>query len=164
MAGRSKSKSSRSKSKSNGALTVQPSADDFEELKAVGVRCGIDVRAMEQLVERLQGRPPSPEGRLKLDDTELLSLIDDKLARAFQNLDEFSLGQSSARDLSVTIGVLTDKRKLLKPDNGPITTYQDYQKLDDFLAEVAKELMRRGELIEVTPTPAAVPVANGGTP
>ena len=103
----------KSKSKTNGMLAVQPSADDFEELKAVGVRCGIDPRAMQQLVTRLQGRPPSAEGRLKLDDAELLSLIDDKLARAFQNLDDFSLGQSSARDLSVTIGVLTDKRKML---------------------------------------------------
>ncbi len=156
----------KSKSKSIGALVVQPSADDFEELKAVGVRCGIDVRAMEQLVVRLQGRPPSAEGRLKLDDAELLSLIDDKLARAFQNLDDFSLGQSSARDLSVTIGVLVDKRNLLKPENVPITRYEDMQKLDEVLEAIAAELKRRGhgKVIDVTPTPDAAPVENGGMP
>jgi hypothetical protein len=152
----------KSKSKTNAALVVQPSADDFEELKAVGVRCGIDVRAMQQLVTRLQGRPPSAEGRLKLDDAELLSLIDDKLARAFQNLDDFSLGQSSARDLSVTIGVLTDKRRLLRPENDtPVQRFRDMRKLDEVLEEMAKEMKRRGLLYEVTP-PAAAPVANGG--
>ena len=144
----------RSKSKTNGMLAVQPSADDFEELKAVGVRCGIDARAMEQLVVRLQGRPPSAEGRLKLDDAELLSLIDDKLARAFQNLDDFSLGQSSARDLSVTIGVLTDKRKMLKPENdGPYQPYQQMKKLDDVLKMLHDECVRRGLLDDVTTKP-----------
>ncbi len=152
----------KSKSKTNGMLAVQPSADDFEELKAVGVRCGIDPRAMEQLVVRLQGRPPSAEGRLKLDDAELLSLIDDKLARAFQNLDDFSLGQSSARDLSVTIGVLTDKRRLLKPENDtPVQRFKEIPKLDEILVALVKEGKRRGLLDDVTPA-AATPGVNAG--
>ncbi len=149
------------KSKTNGMLAVQPSAGDFDELKAVGVRCGIDARAMEQLVVRLQGRPPSAEGRLKLDDAELLSLIDDKLARAFQNLDDFSLGQSSARDLSVTIGVLTDKRKALKPEDGPVQRFQDMKKIDEVLKALHAEAVRRGWLDDKGMT-AAAPVANAG--
>ena len=161
MAGRPKSRAKR-----NRTLTAAPSSDAFARLKRAGVECGIDPRAMEQLVTRLQGRPPSAEGRLKLDDAELLSLIDDKLARAFQNLDDFSLGQSSARDLSVTIGVLVDKRNLLKPENVPITRYEDMQKLDEVLEAIAAELKRRGhgKVIDVTPTPDAAPVANGGAP
>ena len=115
----------KSKSKKNVALVVAPSPGAFERLREAGVECGIDLRAMEQLVVRLQGRPPSAAGRLKLDDAELLSLIDDKLARAFQNLDDFYLGQSSARDLSVTIGVLTDKRKMLRPENDPSRVHRD---------------------------------------
>ena len=153
----------RSKSKKNVALVVAPSPGAFERLREAGVECGIDPRAMEQLVVRLQGRPPSAEGRLKLDDAELLSLIDDKLARAFQNLDDFSLGQSSARDLSVTIGVLTDKRRLLRPENdGPYQPYKEMKKLDDVLEALCKEMKRRGLLYEVTP-PATAAVANAGT-
>ncbi len=157
MAGRPKSRA-----KANGALAVQPSAAAFKRLEQAGIECGIDPRAMEQLVVRLQGRPPSTEGRLKLDDQELLSLIDDKLARAFQNLDDFSLGQSSARDLSVTIGVLTDKRKALKPEGRPIQTYKDYQRIDEVLKALHAEAVRSGWLDDkgLTPEGAALD-ANG---
>ncbi len=154
MAGRPKSRA-----KANGALAVQPSAAAFKRLEQAGIECGIDPRAMEQLVVRLQGRPPSTEGRLKLDDQELLSLIDDKLARAFQNLDDFSLGQSSARDLSVTIGVLTDKRKALKPENGPIQTYKDYQKIDEVLKALHAEAVRSGWLDDKCLTPEGAALA-----
>ena len=151
----------KSKSKKNVALVVAPSPGAFERLREAGVECGIDLRAMEQLVVRLQGRPPSAEGRLKLDDAELLSLIDDKLARAFQNLDDFSLGQSSARDLSVTIGVLTDKRKALKPEDGPVQRFQDMKKIDEVLKALHAEAVRRGWLDDKGMT-AAAPVANAG--
>ena len=135
------------KSKTSGALTVQPPTEAFERLKLAGIECGVDPRAMEQLVVRLQGRPPSADGRLKLDDTELLALIDDGIARAFQNLDDFSLGQSSARDLSVTIGVLTDKRKSLQPeDGGPVQSYQDIKKMDEMALILHAECVRRGLL------------------
>lgn len=132
------------KSKINGGLVAQPTTDAFERLKLAGIECGVDPRAMEQLVVRLQGRPPSAEGRLKLDDKELLALIDDGLARAFQNLDDFSLGQSSARDLSVTIGVLTDKRKILQPeDAGPVQAYKAIKDIDETILILAEEIKRR---------------------
>ena len=112
---------------------------------------------------RLQGRPPSADGRLKLDDTELLALIDDGIARAFQNLDDFSLGQSSARDLSVTIGVLTDKRKALQPEDGPIRTYKGHQTITETLKALHAEAVRNGWLDNsgLTPKGAAL-TANTG--
>ena len=144
------------KSNTSGALTVQPPTEAFERLKLAGIECGVDPRAMEQLVVRLQGRPPSADGRLKLDDTELLALIDDGIARAFQNLDDFSLGQSSARDLSVTIGVLTDKRKSLQPeDGGPVQSYLEREDIDEAILMFAEEIkQRRGRLTEVVPKKA----------
>ena len=157
MAGRPKLRAKRSRS-----LAAAPSPDAFERLEQAGIECGVDPLAMEQLVVRLQGRPPSAKGRLKLDDAELISLIDDKLARAFQNLDDFSLGQSSARDLSVTIGVLTDKRKALKPEGRPIQTYKDYQRMEEVLKALHAEAVRNGWLDDkgLTPEGAALD-ANG---
>ncbi len=132
------------KSKINGGLVVQPTTDAFERLKLAGIECGVDPRSMEQLVVRLQGRPSSPEGRLKLDDKELLALIDDGIARAFKNLDDYSLGLSSARDLSVTIGVLTDKRKILQPEDGsPVRRYQEIEDIDETILMLAEEIKQR---------------------
>ena len=56
------------KSKTKAVLALQRLPDEFEEFKRVGVKCGLDPRAMEQLVTRLQGRPASAAGRLKMDE------------------------------------------------------------------------------------------------
>ena len=153
MAGRKKSKSR--------ALAVRPSAAEFEKFKAAGIAIGVDARSMERTVARLQGRSLSAKGgRLKLSDKELLALVDDALARAFQFLDDFALGQATARDVAVTIGVLTDKRRLLREEPTAIMKHQDMRKLDEFLEKVSEELKRRGdgpEVIDVTPAPEVAP-------
>ena len=76
-----------------------------------------------------------------------------------------ALGQSSARDLSVTIGVLTDKRRQLKPEGGPIQTYKDYQKMDAVLKELHAEAVRSGWLDNdgLTPKGAALAVNTGNS-
>ncbi len=160
---RSMMKKRKARKSKNAALVAMPSPDAFERLRDAGVECGIDPRAMQQLVTRLQGRPLSAGGRLKLDDVELISLIDDRLARAFQALDDFSLGQSSARDLSVTIGVLTDKRKALKPEEGPVQRFKDMKKIDEVLKALHAEAVRCGWLDNggLTPEGAAL-AANTG--
>lgn len=141
----------------NSAPVVQPTMEAFERLKQAGVECGIDPRAMKQLVTRLQVRPPA-KGRLKLDDKELLALIDDRLARAFAFLDDFTLGQANARDLMVSIGILTDKRQLLRGEPTAITRLEDVKKLDEDLLMLVKEMRRRGKIIDITPE------ANGAEP
>ena len=147
LAGRSKSKK-----KTSGTLAVRPSATEFKEFEAAGVKVGVDPRAMERLVARLQGRSLSAKGgRLKLSDQELLALIDDGLARAFQFLDDFALGQATARDVAVTVGVLIDKRRLLRGEPTAITKLQDMRKLDDLVEIFRKEAERRRKLVDVTP-------------
>ena len=162
MAGRSKTRA-----RKNRALAAVPSPDALERFKQAGVELGFDACAMERFLARLQGSSLSTGGRLKLDDKELLALVDDGIARAFQVLDDFALGQASARDVATIIGILTDKRRLLREEPTVITRYEDMGKLDEFLEQVSKELKRRGdgpEVIDVTPTPDAAPVANGDAP
>ena len=111
MAGRPKSRA-----KKNRALAAAPSPDALERFKQAGVECGFDTRAMETFVARLQGSSLSTGGRLKLDNKELLALLDDGIARAFEVLDNFALGKASARDVATIIGILTDKRRLLRDE------------------------------------------------
>ncbi len=162
MAGRPKSRA-----RKNRSIVAAPSPDALERFKKAGVECGFDGRAMERFLARLQGSSLSTGGRLNLDDKELLALVDDGIARAFQVLDDFALGEASARDVATIIGILTDKRRLLREEPTAILRYEDMGKLDAFLEEVSKELLRRGELVDVTPTPTAMPVesaGNGGVP
>ena len=152
------------KSKTSGAVAAAPSADELERFKKAGIACGYDLDTMQRLAARCQGRPPSARGRVRLDDVELLSVIDDRLARVFEYFDDHVLGKMDGRNLMVAAGILTDKRQLLRGEPTAITRFQDMRKMDEILEAVAKELKRRGKVIDVTPEKdaAATPVANAG--
>ena len=154
----------RSRVKANRALAVQPSPEALERFKKAGVAIGYDLDTMERLAARCQGTPPSARGRVRLDDVELLAVIDDRLARVFEFFDDHVLGKMDGRNLMVAAGILTDKRQILKGDPTAIIKLQDMRKLDDILEAAVKELKRRPKMIDVTPEEdaAAAPVANTG--
>ncbi len=157
MAGRPKTRARKARE-----LAVQASPEDFEKFKAAGIKCGFDSDTMERLIARCQGAVPSAKDRVKLDDVELLAVIDDRLARVFEYLDHHTLSKMDGRNLMVAAGILIDKRQLLNDKPTAITQYSDLRKLDDVMEQVSAELKRRGKLIDVTPTPATAPVESAG--
>ncbi len=66
----------------------------------------------------------------------------------------------------VAAGILMDKCQLLRGEPTAIMRFQDMCKMDEILEAVAKELKRRGKMIDVTPEKdaAPAPVANGSGP
>ncbi len=155
MAGRPKTRA-----KKNRELAVQPTPEDLDRFKAAGIACGYDSDTMDRLAARCQGRPLSARGRVRLDDQQLLAVIDDRLARVFEYFDDHALSKMDGRNLMVAAGILTDKRQLLRGEPTAITRFQDMRKMDEILEAVDMELKRRGKLVDVTPAPAEV--ASGG--
>ncbi len=156
MAGRPKTRARKARE-----LAVQASPEDFAKFKAAGIACGFDSDTMERLIVRFQGGLLSAKGRVKLDDVELLAVIDDRLSRVLAYLDDHTLSKMDGRNLMVAAGILIDKRQLLSDRPTAITKYSDMKKLDNVIEEALAELKRRGKMIDVTPG-AAEPVANSG--
>ncbi len=160
MAGRPKTRARKARE-----LAVQVLPKDFEKFKAAGIKCGFDSDTMERLVARCQGGPPSAKDRVRLDDVELLAVIDDRLVQVLEYLDHHALSKMDGRNLMVAAGILIDKRQLLSGQPTAITKFEDMRKLDEFLESASEELRRRGEgpdVIDVTPDPAAALAANTG--
>ena len=92
-------------------------------------------------------------------------MIDDRLERVLDYLDDHALAKMKGDKLMVAAGILIDKRQILRGQPTVITRYEDVLKADQLLKGIYEELRRRGvemsEVIDVTPTPAA-PVENGG--
>ncbi len=109
MAGRPKSRA-----KTNGVVAIQPSTKALERFKAAGIACGYDANTMERLAARCQGKPLPARGRFRLDDQELLAVIDDRLARVFEYFDDHVLSKIDGRNLNVDDGILTYNRQLLR--------------------------------------------------
>ncbi len=152
------------KSKRKSALTVQPSPEALERFKAAGIACGYDLPTMERLAARCQGRPPSAKGRVKLTDPELVAAIEARLADVLEYFDDHTLAQMSGRELLVGAGILIDKRQLLRGEPTAITKFLDMRNMNEVMEMFRKEALRRERLApaEVTPEPAAAPVANAG--
>ncbi len=162
MAGRPKTRAR----KARELATAAPSPDALERFKQAGIKCGFDSDTMERLIARGQGGLLSAKGRVKLDDVELLAVIDDRLTRVLAYLDDHTLSKMDGRNLMVAAGILIDKRQLLNDRPTAITQYSDLAKLDEVMEEVSAELRRRGKLVDVTPEPAepiAIP-GNGSAP
>ncbi len=58
---------------------------------------------------------------------------------------------ASFRDLSSSLGILIDRRQLLKGEPTAITRFQDIRKLDELAELLNAEMQRRGKMIDVTP-------------
>ena len=156
MAGRPKTRARKARE-----LAAAASPEDFAKFKAAGILCGLDSDTMERLIARFQGGLLSAKGRVKLDDVELLAIIDDRLSQVFAYLDDHTLSKMDGRNLMVSAGILIDKRQLLNDKPTAITQYSDMKKLDDVIEEALAELKRRGKMIDVTPG-TAEPVVNPG--
>ncbi len=119
---------------------------------------------MERLAARCQGRPPSAKGRVKFTDPQLLAVIEARLADVFEYFDDHTLARMSGRDLLVGVGILVDKRQLLKGEPTAITKFLDMRNMDEVMEMFRKEAARRERLapVDAAPEPAAAPVANGG--
>ncbi len=157
MAGRPKARA-RKKARE---LAVQASPEDFSNFKAAGIKCGFDSDTMDRLTARCQGPMPSAKDRVKLDDVELLAMIDDRLSRVLAYLDDHALSKMDGRNLMVAAGILIDKRQLLSDRPTAITQYADWRKLDEVIEDALAELKRRGKLIDVTPG-TATPIESAG--
>ncbi len=148
MAGRPKTRARKARE-----LAVQASPEDFEKFKTAGIKCGFDSDTMDRLAARCQGEPPSAKGQVRLDDVELLAVIDDRLSRVLAYLDDHTLSKMDGRNLMVAAGILIDKRQLLEGKPTAITQYSDLRKLDEVMEQVSAELKRRENVIDVTPAP-----------
>ncbi len=126
MAGRPKSRA-----KKNRELAVQPTPEDLERFKTAGIACGYDASVMDRLVARCQGRPPSARGRVRLDDVELLAMIEDRLEWVLDYLDHHALAKMKGEKLMIAAGILIDKRQILRGEPTAITQFQDFRKLDE---------------------------------
>lgn len=144
------------------AAAVDAITDRLHTIKDIAESCGLPESTTKQLLARLETRwqPLSAElQRVKTQD--LVGLLEDRAWRALQYLDDYALAGASAKDLAITIGVLIEKRQLLRGEPTQIMTSSDRQSLNDLLPLVMREAQRRGYTIDVNPATGDVEGVSG---
>ncbi len=140
--------------------TLDVLSDPLSTLKAAYEATGLDPGAAERLVKRVQAQyQPMLQGKREYKTAELKSLLEDRLGKALEWLDDYAMSKATGVQLAVMIGILTEKRQLLAGEPTHILSIEDRMSLNKLAPALEAEFRRRGflaedrgDIIEVVPT------------
>ena len=113
---------------------------------------GIAQRTAHNLYERLRTEYlPELEELREYATKDFLALLDDRVGRALQHLTDEKLEKAEVRDLAVAIGILIEKRQLLRGEPTAIISVEERRQLIEIIPLIVAEAKRRGEEVEYNP-------------
>lgn len=126
--------------------------EPFSRVQAVAESCGLSRDTAKDLSDKMNTRfQPVKEELRQVKVSELLGLIEDRLHRSLEHLDDTKMQAASAKDLAIAIGILVEKRQLLRGEPTQILSLEERQNLNDMLPAIIVEARRRGVTIDVDP-------------
>lgn len=137
------------------AAAVGEQIDKHDRLKdflKAAEACGMPKAMANALKRRMETRYlPATEAFRKTDTRELLRLLDDRAVKALEYMDDVAFAEAPLRDLAVSLGILIEKRQLLRGEPTQILTVEERSNLNDLIPAIVKEAKRRGMVIDSTP-------------
>lgn len=128
---------------------LDAASERWGRLKAVAEEAGVGEDAARRLVQRIQAKYGKLDGELKeLKTSELLLWLNDRARRALEWLDDTALAGASAKDLAIVVGILLEKRQLLRGEPTQILSVEERRRLDELVPVLLREAQRRGMLLE----------------
>lgn len=122
----------------------------FASLEAAAKKVGLPESVLKALKGRLRARFQPLNQELREQTTKgFLAQMEDRLDRALHYLDDYVLSAASAKDLAVVIGILTEKRQLLRGEPTQILSTEERQTLNVLIPVVIREAQRRGITIDM---------------
>lgn len=84
-----------------------------------------------------------------LDTKDFIDKMEDTAMRALHFMDDWTLANSNAKELSTVIDTMLTKSQLLKGEATSIITIDDRRKLHELMPAIVREAERRGQIIDV---------------
>lgn len=112
-----------------------------DHLQAAGVPDRVSVAVVKRLMVKYAG--PVAEFR-ELRTSEISTMLSKKLDMAAFYLDDKVMSEASARDIMLGMGVLIEKRNLLRGEPTAIISDLERKKLNELLPALISEAQRRG--------------------
>jgi len=135
----------------NLAEILAADGDPMATLKAAAKATGLSQNVFEGLVTRLRAQyQPVVRELENIHTGQLLRQLETKANMALEYLDDYALAQSSAKDLAIIVGILLEKRQLLRGEPTQIISMEERQGLDELTQQLVKDARRRGLTIDMT--------------
>lgn len=141
------------------ATLIDAASNPYKDFVKAAEELGVSREAVIRMVRRVEaGRGPVVGKLRKLKTRDLLDTIEDRIARAFEYLDDEALAATSAKDLAIILGILLEKRQLLRGEPTQILGPAERASLDTLIPQLVKEAEKRGlvvmnehAMVDVTP-------------
>lgn len=127
-----------------------------EQLRAAG----LPAKVSEALVRRLKVKyADSVFAARDLRSNEIIEMLGKKISLVAEYLDDKVVAEASARDLMLGLGVMIEKRNLLRGEPTAIISDHDRKKLHELAPALLAEINRRGLTVEGVVTGKTVEAA-----
>ena len=125
----------------------------FASFLAAAKELGLKTHTTQRLVQRLraQYQPVLSELR-KFQKDEFLGLLEDRAHRALEYMDDYTLANANAKDLAIIVGILMEKRQLLRGEPTQILSIEERAGMSDLIPKLLREAERRGLSVGVYKT------------
>lgn len=130
------------------AALTDPQRGTFKEIARSE---GMSQRAVERLNDKVDSTLVATKLKLEHVRTkDLLRLVSHNVKRVLEAFSDEDIARASLKDKAITTGILLEKRQLLAGEPTQILSIHDRGKLDELVAVIIKESVRRGVTIDVT--------------
>jgi len=114
--------------------------------------CGMPKAMALSLKKRMETRYlPASESLRTVNTGTLIQYLDDRALKALEYMDDAVFAEAPLRDLAVTMGILIEKRQLLRGEPTQILSVEERSSLDDLIPMIVDEAQRRGMAIDNNP-------------
>ena len=144
-----------------GKILAETVIDPIASAKQIARQYGVSEMQVKGMMQRLRTTALAMREELhQVTQKGLSDIIDDRLMRALQYLDDYQMAGASARDLAYVIDRLFNMRSLLRGEPTQIMGHDERRALNDLVPLMMAEARRRGVTIEAV----ASPVPTGPAP
>ena len=120
-------------------------SDPYAKISQLAEETGLDPHVIRRMVERMRAQHQPVLSELKAVKTqELTEIIEDRMWRALQYMDDYSMSRATVKDLAIAFGILGDKRQLLKGEPTHIISHNERLNLNELAPKLIAEMERRG--------------------
>lgn len=140
------------------AAMVDAASDPLTKVKDALKAAGMPERVSEAMLKRLRVKFFGAVHEVRaLKTQEITRMLEEKIDMVRFYLDDKVMAEASARDLMLGLGVMIEKRALLRGEPTQIVSDHERKRMNELVPLLIAEAQRRGRTIDVTPEHVALP-------
>jgi len=127
--------------------------EKIDRFMEVSEACGMPKAMALALKKRMETRYiPATETLRNVQTSQLINYLDDRALKALEYMDDAVFAEANLRDLAVSMGILIEKRQLLRGEPTQILSIEERQNVNELIPQIIHEAKRRGMTIDSYPT------------